>query len=178
MSGIGDRAAALVTGCGGLVFSVVYILSARSIEDSLLADPVGASGVPVAIGGLMALASAALIVKGLVPAGRTVSGATAAADTAEEVQHPRVRLDPVVLGLRFRAAHEGVRAVAQHSHVEFYRNRLAAVVFNNKEFKAIYKGNDKRGLGLHSKRKMGSTQRLRTGFWGEVRTDFRCLIWG
>ena len=84
MSGIGDRAAALVTGCGGLVFSVVYILSARSIEDSLLADPVGASGVPVAIGGLMALASAALIVKGLVPAGRTVSGATAAADTAEQ----------------------------------------------------------------------------------------------
>ena len=68
MSGIGDRAAALVTGAGGLLLSVVYILTARGIEDSLLADPVGASGVPVAVGGLMALASAALILKGLIPA--------------------------------------------------------------------------------------------------------------
>jgi putative tricarboxylic transport membrane protein len=73
MSGIGDRAAALVTGCGGLVFSVVYILAARRIEDSLLADPVGASGVPVAIGGLMALVSTVLILKGLLPGSRSAT---------------------------------------------------------------------------------------------------------
>lgn len=64
MSGIGDRSASLVTGCGGLGLSVVYILAARRIEDSLLADPVGAAGVPVAIGGLMALVSTVLILKG------------------------------------------------------------------------------------------------------------------
>jgi hypothetical protein len=44
-----------------------------------------------------------------------------------------------------------------------YRNRLASVVFSNAEFKQIYKGNDKRSLGLHSKRKMGSTQAKRRG---------------
>jgi hypothetical protein len=44
-----------------------------------------------------------------------------------------------------------------------YRNRLQSVVFKNSEFKEIYKGNDKRQLGLHSKRKMGSTQAKRRG---------------
>jgi hypothetical protein len=44
-----------------------------------------------------------------------------------------------------------------------YRNRLQSVVFKNAEFKAIYKGNDKRNLGLHSKRKMASTQAKRRG---------------
>ena len=63
--GLGDRAAALITGAAGLAFSVVYVVAARRIEDSLLADPVGASGVPVAVGGLMGLASLALIVKGV-----------------------------------------------------------------------------------------------------------------
>lgn len=66
---IGDRAAALVAGSGGLAFAAFYILAARRIEDSLLADPVGASGVPVAVGGLMALASVALICKGLMASG-------------------------------------------------------------------------------------------------------------
>jgi hypothetical protein len=44
-----------------------------------------------------------------------------------------------------------------------YRNRLVSVVFKNAEFKTIYKGNDKRKLGLHSKRKMASTQAKRRG---------------
>ena len=69
---IGDRAAALVSGGAGLAFSALYILAARRIEDSLLADSVGAAGVPVAIGGLMAVASVALIFKGLMASGRQV----------------------------------------------------------------------------------------------------------
>ena len=48
-----------------------------------------------------------------------------------------------------------------------YRNRLVAIVFKDEEFKAIYKGNDPRPLGLHSKRKMGSTQAKRRGSPGD-----------
>jgi hypothetical protein len=48
-----------------------------------------------------------------------------------------------------------------------YRNRLVSVVFKDAEFKAIYKGNDPRPLGLHSKRKMGSTQAKRRGSPGD-----------
>jgi hypothetical protein len=63
---IGDRHSNLITGAAGLLFSLAYIRFASGIEDSLLADAVGASGVPVAIGGLMALASALLLVKVLI----------------------------------------------------------------------------------------------------------------
>jgi hypothetical protein len=44
-----------------------------------------------------------------------------------------------------------------------YRNQLVRVVFRNEEFQSIYKGKDKRGLGLHSKRKMSSTYCKRRG---------------
>jgi hypothetical protein len=50
-----------------------------------------------------------------------------------------------------------------HSISKTYRNRLVSVVFKSGEFKTIYKGQDKRALGLHSKRKMGSTQAKRRG---------------
>ena len=50
-----------------------------------------------------------------------------------------------------------------HAISKTYRNRLVSVVFNDEEFKSLYKGNDKRPLGLHSKRKMGSTQAKRRG---------------
>ena len=62
--GLSDRATACVTGAIGLVGSLAYIFAARGIEDSLLADAVGASGVPVGVGALMALASLALLLKG------------------------------------------------------------------------------------------------------------------
>jgi hypothetical protein len=48
-----------------------------------------------------------------------------------------------------------------------YRNHLTKFVFRDKDFKTIYKGNDPRPLGLHSKRKMGSTQGKRRGASGE-----------
>ena len=63
---LSERAANALTGAGGLVISAAYVLTARGIEDSMLADEVGAAGVPVAVGALMALASAGLILKAAV----------------------------------------------------------------------------------------------------------------
>lgn len=60
-----ERQANLITGAVGLLFSVAYIRFAGGIEDSLLADAVGAAGVPMSIGALMALASSLLLLKGL-----------------------------------------------------------------------------------------------------------------
>ena len=64
------------------------------------------------------------------------------------------------------------RSKAQHKKFtgaisKTYRNRWCKVVLKNKEFQAIYKGPDKRKLGLHSKRKMGSTQAKRRGASGD-----------
>ncbi|MBT9463303.1 tripartite tricarboxylate transporter TctB family protein [Hydrogenophaga sp.] len=63
---ISDRAASFITGGVALVFSGAYVMYARNIEDSLLADSVGASGVPVMVGMLMGLASVGLLIKGAV----------------------------------------------------------------------------------------------------------------
>jgi hypothetical protein len=53
-----------------------------------------------------------------------------------------------------------------------YRNQWTRFVLKNREFRAIYKGNDKRPLGLHSKRKMGSTQAKKRGA-GRDQVDHR-----
>lgn len=53
-----------LTGLLGIVLSATYVAYARGIEDSLLADEVGAAGVPSAIGALLMLTSATLLVKG------------------------------------------------------------------------------------------------------------------
>lgn len=60
---ISEQHSNLITGTVGLCFSLAYIRFASGIEDSLLADEVGASGVPVSIGWLMALASVLLLAK-------------------------------------------------------------------------------------------------------------------
>lgn len=52
-----------LTGILGVVLSATYVAHARGIEDSMLADEVGVAGVPTAVGTLMMLASAGLIVK-------------------------------------------------------------------------------------------------------------------
>ena len=44
-----------------------------------------------------------------------------------------------------------------------YRNRLQTVVYSQEEFRSIYQGNDKRDIGLHSKRKLPSTLAKRRG---------------
>ena len=53
-----------LTGILGIVLSASYVAYARGIEDSLLADEVGAAGVPTAVGAVLVLASAALLIKG------------------------------------------------------------------------------------------------------------------
>lgn len=63
-----------------MALSGVYIVQARAIEDSLLADEVGAGGVPSAVGGLMFVVSAALLVKAL--AGRKARAESACGDDA------------------------------------------------------------------------------------------------
>ena len=100
---VSDRAAALVTGSVGLVFSLAYIKFAGGIEDSLLADAVGASGVPVSVGTLMAAASAALLLKGflLVPPVQRTSEAVSSTvfDSRVEVPQPAHRPHWLAAGL-------------------------------------------------------------------------------
>lgn len=86
-----------ITGAIGLVLSVAYVSYAKGIEDSLLADAVGASGVPIGVGVMLGLASFALFIKtGLQAAPALASsradaedeGADAAADAPQGSQHP------------------------------------------------------------------------------------------
>ena len=84
---LGDRTTAVITGASGLVISVAYILKARAIEDSLLADPVGAAGVPVAVGALLAVASIGLLVKAAIARPKALpSVATTPEDKSGSVQ--------------------------------------------------------------------------------------------
>ncbi|MEY3488080.1 MAG: hypothetical protein RL075_2085 [Pseudomonadota bacterium] len=57
------RQADRITGVLGILVSASYIAYARQIEDSLLADEVGAAGVPMAVGLVMMLAAAGLLLK-------------------------------------------------------------------------------------------------------------------
>ncbi len=72
-----------MTGLLGILLSATYVAHARGIEDSLLADEVGAAGVPSAVGVVLMLASASLLIKGSVPA-RQGAGAPAEAEADEQ----------------------------------------------------------------------------------------------
>jgi hypothetical protein len=52
-----------ISGALGMLLAAVYVLHTRGIEDSMLADPVGAAGVPTGVGVILFLASLALFVK-------------------------------------------------------------------------------------------------------------------
>ena len=52
-----------LTGLLGVIFSSMYVYQASQIEDSLLADAVGASGVPTGVGVVLLIASLFLFVK-------------------------------------------------------------------------------------------------------------------
>ena len=54
-----------ITGALGILVSASYVAYARQIEDGMLADEVGAAGVPSAVGLPMMLASASLLLKTL-----------------------------------------------------------------------------------------------------------------
>ncbi|MEO6408926.1 MAG: tripartite tricarboxylate transporter TctB family protein [Burkholderiaceae bacterium] len=60
-----DRRRDLLLGVVVAGFALAYIAGARAIEDSLLADAVGAGGVPQAAGLVLLLAALALVVKSL-----------------------------------------------------------------------------------------------------------------
>ncbi|MCJ7800018.1 MAG: tripartite tricarboxylate transporter TctB family protein [Polaromonas sp.] len=56
-----------ISGALGIALSASYVAYSQTIEDSMLADTVGASGVPNGVGLVMLLASAALLVKAKPP---------------------------------------------------------------------------------------------------------------
>ena len=70
-----DRLLALLTAA----FATSYIAAARAIEDSLLADEVGAGGVPQGVGLVMLLAALALFAKSFVGAAPVEAAPVAAA---------------------------------------------------------------------------------------------------
>lgn len=76
--GLRDSTTSIITGVIGVSASLAYIAAARGIEDSLLADAVGASGVPVSVGALMASASFVLLIKGLLVAAKERGAGTPA----------------------------------------------------------------------------------------------------
>lgn len=76
-----------------MVLSTAYVLYAKGIEDSLLADAVGASGVPIGVGVMLGLASLALLVKTWLQAASVLASSSAVDATADEralqgSQHP------------------------------------------------------------------------------------------
>jgi len=68
----------------GIVASSAYIWQARTIEDSLLSDEVGAGGVPAGVGMVMLAASIALLLKTLLAQARSARQAPAAVAAGEE----------------------------------------------------------------------------------------------
>jgi hypothetical protein len=60
-----DRTADRISGALGVTLATAYVLNAQTIEDSMLADAVGAAGVPTGVGVMLALASLALLLKTL-----------------------------------------------------------------------------------------------------------------
>jgi putative tricarboxylic transport membrane protein len=72
----------LLAALAGIALSLAYIWQARSIEDSLLADEVGAGGVPTGVGLVLLAASLGLFIKSL------LSWFKAAPGEPELVQEP------------------------------------------------------------------------------------------
>lgn len=85
----------LIAALLGIALSLAYIWQARSIEDSLLADEVGAGGVPTGVGLLLLVASVVLLVRSLMVGSPAAQIAQVAQDTRKDnegqggrAQHP------------------------------------------------------------------------------------------
>lgn len=91
---LNDARADRITGAVGTALSLSYIAYARGIEDSLLADGVGANGVPIGVGVVLLLASLALLAKTWVVKASTpnvqeiVKNDAAATPDTDAPQHP------------------------------------------------------------------------------------------
>ena len=81
------RLADRITGVLGILVSASYVAYARQIEDGMLADEVGAAGVPSAVGLLMMLAGAGLLLKSLRPDRAVAAGGDAAPKTSPWTAH-------------------------------------------------------------------------------------------
>jgi putative tricarboxylic transport membrane protein len=79
-----------ITGALGVLLSVSYVLYARGIEDSLLADGVGANGVPTGVGVVLLLASLALFCKSWAASSSVAEQDVTEENAAEEAgaKHP------------------------------------------------------------------------------------------
>ena len=69
-----------VTGVIAIAVAVVYVVLARGIENSLLSDEVGAGGVPSAVGALLGIVGAVLLVKAFLK-GRASASSVSAPNT-------------------------------------------------------------------------------------------------
>ena len=79
------------------VFAASLVAAARSIEDSLLADAVGAGGVPQGVGLAMAAAALALFVKSFIDADVDAAADTAAGAAAKPWRPTLLRTAALVL---------------------------------------------------------------------------------
>ena len=79
------------------VFAASLVAAARSIEDSLLADAVGAGGVPQGVGLAMAAAAVALFVKSFIDADVDAAADTAAGAAAKPWRPTLLRTAALVL---------------------------------------------------------------------------------
>ena len=129
-----------LTGLLGMIGSSIYVYQASLIEDSLLADAVGVTGVPTAIGVLLGTAAVFLFLKSWLP---SKAPATPEAEEAPEPggsDHPHLKalgLLAILLGFRFHSLHwcdggdRGLfwrRAPVQNFNVVCLAHRPLAVV--------------------------------------------------
>jgi hypothetical protein len=90
-----------IAGVLGLILASVYLVFTRGIEDSMLADAVGAAGVPTGVGVVLFLASLMLLIKSFKEkASRTELKPSADSDLVAGFKHPH-RQAAILLAILF-----------------------------------------------------------------------------
>jgi hypothetical protein len=90
-----------IAGVLGLILASVYLVFTRGIEDSMLADAVGAAGVPTGVGVVLFLASLMLLIKSFKEkTSRTELKQSAESDLVAGFKHPH-RQAAILLAILF-----------------------------------------------------------------------------
>jgi hypothetical protein len=90
-----------MTGGLGMLLATAYLVFTRGIEDSLLADAVGAAGVPTGVGLVLLLASLLLFIKSWkTPVAKLEAKADEAGAVVEGFEHPH-RQAAILLAILF-----------------------------------------------------------------------------